>query len=281
MLLLRREGREDRSEEIPDHEGRVLHLRAADAALGSARRHGHAQHRSLHGADQRRIQGQGRADALHCHSSTTRPSDEDRATGFLIPTYGNSTIKGHSLHDAFFWAIDRSQDATFYHDWFSKTGQGYGSEYRYNLGGGSDGSIRTYLLNQKKRSIRWQASRSRASLPAGRSYEIRGGANQLLPGNLQARARVDYFSSIQSMQTTNTNIYDSSRNQRSIGGNVVGAWGSLLAERDLGPFRMLSPYGTADQNASSLSGTWPRLTLSRNERPILGSRRSISRSAPT
>ena len=196
---------------------------------------------------------------------------EDRATGFLIPTYGNSTIKGHSLHDAFFWAIDRSQDVTFYHDWFSKTGQGYGSEYRYNLGGGSDGSIRTYLLNQKE-AIYPVAGQSEPSVvPAGRNYEIRGGANQLLPGNLRARARVDYFSSIQSMQTTNTNIYDSSRNQRSIGGNVVGAWGSYSLNATLDHSEYFSPYGTADQNASSLSGTWPRLTLSRNERPILGS----------
>ena len=49
---------------------------------------------------------------------------DDRATGFLIPTYGASTIKGQTLSNAFFWAISRSQDATFMHDWFSKTGQG-------------------------------------------------------------------------------------------------------------------------------------------------------------
>src|SRR5439155_19605623 len=57
---------------------------------------------------------------------------EDRATGFLIPTYGSSTVQGHSIHNAFFWAIDRSQDATLMHDWFSKAGQGVGTEYRYN-----------------------------------------------------------------------------------------------------------------------------------------------------
>ena len=35
---------------------------------------------------------------------------------------------------------------------------------------------------------------------------------------------VNYFSSIVSSQTFNTNIYDASRNQRTFGGNVVGAW---------------------------------------------------------
>ena len=37
-LFLRREDREDRPEEIPDHQRRLLDLRPADAALGSARR---------------------------------------------------------------------------------------------------------------------------------------------------------------------------------------------------------------------------------------------------
>ncbi|HWW88823.1 MAG TPA: hypothetical protein VNZ26_34760, partial [Vicinamibacterales bacterium] len=32
---------------------------------------------------------------------------EDRATGFLLPTYGSSSLRGSSIHNAFFWAIDR------------------------------------------------------------------------------------------------------------------------------------------------------------------------------
>ena len=50
--------------------------------------------------------------------------EDDRSTGFLLPTYTTSSIKGSGLSNAFFWAIDRSQDATFYHDCYSKTGQG-------------------------------------------------------------------------------------------------------------------------------------------------------------
>jgi LPS-assembly protein len=195
---------------------------------------------------------------------------DDRATGFLIPTYGNSTIKGHSLHDAFFWAINRSQDATFFHDYFSKTGQGLGSEYRYNMGGGSDGSIRTYWLDQHETSYE-DVTGDPTPVPASRSYEIRGGANQVLPGNLRARGRVDYFSSIQAIQTTNTNIYDASRNQRSFGGNVVGAWGTYSLNATLDHSEYFSPYTTGSSTASSLSGTWPRLTFTRNERPLLGS----------
>src|SRR4029077_13033209 len=73
---------------------------------------------------------------------------EDRATGILMPTYGSSTLRGQSFHNGFFWAINRSQDATILHDYFSKTGQGFGSEYRYNAGTG-DGSIAAHVDDTK------------------------------------------------------------------------------------------------------------------------------------
>ncbi len=74
----------------------------------------------------------------------------------------------------------------------------------------------------------------RRESPASRSYDIRGAATQLLPFGLRSRANVNYFSSIQQSQAFNTNIYDASRNSRSFGGNVVGAWGkySLNATMD-------------------------------------------------
>jgi LPS-assembly protein len=185
---------------------------------------------------------------------------EDRATGFLLPTYGSSTIRGHSLHDAFFWAINRSQDATFLHDWFSKTGQGMGSEYRYNFAAGSDGNIRTYLLNETLTP----ADGTTGPTSSSRSYELRGSANQLLPGGLHARARVDYFSSLTTMQSFNTNIYDTSRNQRSFGGNVVGAWSSYSFNSTVDHTEYFYPTG------SGITGSWPRVALTRNERPLWG-----------
>jgi LPS-assembly protein len=186
---------------------------------------------------------------------------ENRATGFLLPTYGASTYRGHSISNAFFWAIDRSQDATVTHDWFSKAGQGVGSEYRYNWGGGSDGNIRTHVLNQ-------HALAGDTALPQSqrRSFEVRGGANQMLPGNLRARARADYFSSLETMQTFNTNIYDASRNQRTFGGNVIGALGTYTLNATID---YSETFYNRDQ--SILTGGLPRVAFARNERPLLGS----------
>jgi LPS-assembly protein len=186
----------------------------------------------------------------------------DRATGILIPTYGSSSLRGQSIHNAFFWAIDRSQDATFLYDWYSKTGTGVGSEYRYNLGTG-DGNIRAYLDDQHGAAY-VQPDGSTITTDATRSYEVRGGANQVLPGNIRARANVQYFSSIATSQTFNTNIYDSSRNQRSFGGNLVGAWGKYSMNATLDH----TEYFTSLTD-SVVTGSWPRLAFSRNERPIV------------
>jgi LPS-assembly protein len=190
---------------------------------------------------------------------------EDRATGFLIPAYGSSTLRGQSIHNAFFWAVDRSQDATFFHDWFSNTGQGVGSEYRYNFGGGDDGTFKAYLLNEHETTV-VDSTGADKPFAGSRSFELRGGANQLLPGHMRARASVNYFSSIATSQTLNTNIYDLSRNQRDFGGNVVGAFGrySLNATIDH------REYFFGDGKSSTLSGNWPRISVTRNERPLLG-----------
>ncbi len=151
---------------------------------------------------------------------------DDRATGFLLPTYGRSTYRGQSLSNAFFWAINRSQDLTLLHDWYTKTGQGMGSEYRYAAAPGSEGQFRGYWLSEKAASFE-QPGGGTTTTPGGRSHEFNGGVAQMLPFGLRARARVDYFSSLVTQQLYNTNIYEASRRQRTFGGNVTGAWGGV------------------------------------------------------
>ena len=190
---------------------------------------------------------------------------EERATGFLIPTYGASTLRGQSIHNAFFWAIDRSQDATIMHDWYSKAGQGVGSEYRYNFGGGADGNFGRTCSTSTRHVV--PTRRHAAAVSGERSYEIRGGGNQLLPDRIRARASVDYFSSIATIADASTpTSTTSSRNQRSFGGNIVGAWGSYSMN---GTFDHSEYF--YDTTSSVAHGSWPRVALTRNERPLLGS----------
>jgi LPS-assembly protein len=186
---------------------------------------------------------------------------EDRATGFLMPVYGTSSYRGFTLSNAFFWAINRSQDATLMHDWFTKRGQGVGGEYRYVAGPGSQGYLRVYNLRE-------HASTDSAgnTLAGTTSYDVKSNASYTLGGGWSARARVDYFTSLQTQQRYNTNIYDTSRSQRSVSGGVSGQFLGLGVN---GSYDW-SEYFSGTTN-SAVTGSTPRLQVSKGERPLFGS----------
>jgi hypothetical protein len=181
---------------------------------------------------------------------------DDRATGFLLPTYGRSLYRGQSVSNAFFWAINRSQDVTLMHDWFTKTGQGVGSEYRYMAAPGSEGNFRAYWLNEKEAVFDLDGGETSVS-PARRSYELAGNLAQNLPGGFRARARVDYFSSLATQQLYSTNIYEASRAQRTISGSVTGVWGGVSITSNFNRSELFS-----SRTSSTINGYAPSLSAS-------------------
>ena len=187
---------------------------------------------------------------------------EDRATGFLLPMYTASTLKGNTISNAFFWAISRSQDATFNYDWFSKTGHGFGTEYRYVRTRSSSGDARFYMLNERAITAA-DGSGQTVDVPGRRSFDARASLAEDLPFRLRGRLRLDYFSDITVQRTYNTNIYDASRRQRSFSGSVSGNWGpySVGGWLDRSQF-----FFNADD--STVTGALPRITVSRGEQPI-------------
>ncbi|HTW58120.1 MAG TPA: LPS assembly protein LptD [Terriglobales bacterium] len=61
----------------------------------------------------------------------TVPIDrEARQTGFLIPTGGESSVKGSIIGDGFFWAINRSTDGMVGAEYYSKRGWSQRGEFR-------------------------------------------------------------------------------------------------------------------------------------------------------
>lgn len=189
--------------------------------------------------------------------------EDDRATGFLIPTYGASTYRGQTISNAFFWAIGRSHDATFFHDWFSKTGQQVGSEYRYVLGPESTGNARVSYLNEHAADPGSGVSPQTDQ----RSYRVDAAANQRLPLGLRARANANYFSSLQTQQLYQQNVSQASDRQRSFGVNVSGVWGTHSLS---GTYDRRETFYLFNEGNSSLTGYAPRINYNRSERPIGG-----------
>jgi LPS-assembly protein len=190
---------------------------------------------------------------------------EDRATGFLIPIYGSSTIKGQTLSNAFFWAINRSHDATLYHNFYSKTGQSFGGEYRYVQSAGSSGNFQTSIMQEHDAISYEQANGSTSVVPGIDSYTVNGTVLQTLPANLRLTGSANYFSSLIAQQRYQQNLYAATNRTRNFGVNVSGNWGAN------------SVSATLDRNEtytndvdSTVFGSAPRVTFSRGEKQIPG-----------
>jgi LPS-assembly protein len=179
--------------------------------------------------------------------------DDDRATGILMPIYGATTYRGQSLSNAFFWAINRSQDATFFHDWMFSRGTGMGSEYRYMVSPQSQGNFKAYWLNEHESVINGQTQ------PAKKSSQMTGGLTQALPFHLTARARVDYFTDVIVQQKYNNDFYDASRSTRTLAGGISGAWRALSVNAN---YQRSEQF--FDSTTSRVSGSAPQLTMAYN-----------------
>jgi hypothetical protein len=145
--------------------------------------------------------------------------EDDRSTGFLLPTYSTSTVKGKGLSNAFFLVLGRSQDATFYHDWFSKAGQGFGAEYRFVSGPSSHGDGRLYVLDEPARLAADGITEEQA---ARRSYTINGSASQALPRGFHLFAHSRYYSNVSTQRLYQQSVLDSSSRDRSFGASLNG-----------------------------------------------------------
>jgi LPS-assembly protein len=189
--------------------------------------------------------------------------DDERATGFLMPTYGASLLRGQAVSNGFFWAIGRSHDATFVHDWFTKAGHGYGGEYRYAAAPGSSGEIRVRRFHQKEATyVTNGTSRTRA---AGTSFEFTGSAVHAITPTVRARARVDYASDIISQQLYQQNLVRASNPVRAIEGAISGNWGALTTNVSYQRTELFS-----SEDRSLLYGSTPRVTAALAPQRLFG-----------
>ena len=137
--------------------------------------------------------------------------DDNRATGFLLPTYGTSTLRGQAITNGFFWAINRSQDATLVHDWYTRSGQGAGGEYRYVASDQSLGNVRLYGFSRNETTFTEDGVTT--VLPASNSFQVHRHGQPGIGARLRARGYVDYFSDIVTQQLYNQNIYQATQSR--------------------------------------------------------------------
>lgn len=194
------------------------------------------------------------------------PLEEDsRATGFLMPGYGVSSVQGQTIRNAFFWAINRSMDLTVGHNFFSKTGQAVEGEFRYVASDASFGNVQASLLNEKASSTLLPNGRL-LERDASRTTQVRGTLTQQLPGRFRLGARADYTSSITTRALYDQNPYQVTNPSSIIDANVSGTLAGWQIGAQYYRNEVFQLGGTTER--STLGGTSPRINVSRAESPI-------------
>jgi LPS-assembly protein len=191
-------------------------------------------------------------------------SKDNRSTGFLMPSYGSSTIQGQTISNGFFWAINRSQDATVQHDWYSKTGQQISGEYRYVSLLGS-GNLNTRYLNERPIVYVDPVTGNESPQDGRKTYFLNGGLSQGLGGGWFAQGRADYSSNQVVQQIYSTDIRNLSSHSRFLGGSASG---SVKTLRVTGTYDR-NEYFNSDQS-SNLRSNGPRVNVSRPDRLLPG-----------
>lgn len=184
-------------------------------------------------------------------------SKSGRNTGFLMPSYGHDTFRGQTFNEAFFLALGRSQDATINYEYASKTGSGYGGEYRYIQAPGSEGNAQVTVFNGKSAAD---------PLLATRRINMLGTMTQRLPGHWQLRGNVNYSDNVQARQLLQQDLQLSSDSSRYAGANVQGAIGKIMIT---GEASVTDRFTTTDSNViASRSGSLPRIRAEWPSSPI-------------
>lgn len=78
---------------------------------------------------------------------------EGRSTGLLFPVFGNSSLRGFSVQNSFFWAIRPNIDMTLNADYFPKLGTGFGNELRYLFKNSSGNARFFYFIYRENNGI--------------------------------------------------------------------------------------------------------------------------------
>jgi lipopolysaccharide assembly outer membrane protein LptD (OstA) len=147
-----------------------------------------------------------------------------RSSGLLLPGIGNSTRKGFMYSQPVFWAIDRSQDATFTYDYYSRIGSAFSADYRHRLTTRSSGNARFFWL-QGSDFTDDEIAAGAEQVSGG--WTLDGAHVQALPSNWRLNANASFFSSKEFVQGFEDNFNRFLRRNSSAGLFLTRSWSSF------------------------------------------------------
>jgi len=122
-----------------------------------------------------------------------------RQSGFLLPTIGNSSQKGFTFGDGFYWAINRSADLTLGAVNYSVRGLGGSAEFRARPSADSSFDVSAFGVDDRG------SGKFRQLRAPGESIKATGQADHLW-GGFRGVVNVDYASSLAFRETFANNF---------------------------------------------------------------------------
>jgi hypothetical protein len=181
------------------------------------------------------------------------PVNSTRQSGFLMPRVGMSESRGLMYEQPFYWAIDRSSDATVALDIETNARAGGVGEYRYALDPNSRGTLAGAYFNDSlrseenlKKAIRDYADNNILEPPTDERWGVFTEMQQRLPADVRAYANTLlvsddlFFTEIESAtfepakdQTARTLFYTASRAGMLKKWQSMQLWGESAFFQDL------------------------------------------------
>ena len=117
-----------------------------------------------------------------------------RQSGFLVPTFGTSSRKGRILGDSFFWAINRSADATFGAEYFSRRGWSLRDNFRWRPAENSYLNIDYFGVLDRGITVIDRTNNSAHKDDQG-GEDVKLNAEAIFPGDFRGVASLNYLNS--------------------------------------------------------------------------------------
>ena len=199
---------------------------------------------------------------------------KERQTGFLFPTFGNSSRKGNFAEIPFYWAISDSQDLRLELDYYDKHGAGLTGEYRYVISRTAGGTIRAFGIHETEK-VANQLNTPGATTPdstsagtAPRKPDDRGWwgiqHNWNISPGLSFKADVNGVSDDLVLREYADNLYDRSRQSVQSNVFVTKTWPSANLVANLFWYQDLTTLRPVELNRL------PEVRLSLPRQPIPG-----------
>lgn len=107
-----------------------------------------------------------------------------RQSGFLIPTVGQSSVKGFTFGESYYWAVNRSTDATLGAEYFSRRGFAQHGNFRWRPAEDAFVEARYFGVLDRRQGAQNQG---------GEDFTL--AAEGSLPSDIRAVANIEYLSS--------------------------------------------------------------------------------------